>query len=253
MLALLGALREEIMDIRERMSIDKSLREPGCRLYIGSYGSRPLMLVQSGVGKERAETATRLVLDRYPVAAVVSMGIAGGLNSSLKAGDVFVSRELGYGFLPEQAVATAERCLSDAGLADLACRAMRARRIRFVQGRSLSTLDVVIDPRSKQKLGAVHDAGVVDMESYWVARIATERGVPFLSVRTVSDTSCQRIPDFGRFMKANGSFKPRETCLYFSRHPTHLIDMMRMSRNVSRAKRNLWMALESFIGLMPVE
>jgi len=253
MLALLAAMKEEISDIRERMLIEESLQESGCRAYMGKYRSKSIMLVQTGIGKERAEAATRLVLDRYPAVTLVSMGIAGALTDGLRAGDVFICTELGCSVQREQPGTAAECVYSDNGLVALASQALTDKKIRFVRGKSISALEVVIDPGSKQSLGSIHEAGVVDMESFWVARIAAERCVPFLGIRVISDTSQDRIPDFGRFTRANGSLKAKEACFYFAKHPAHFIYMMRMSRNVARAKGNLRLVLDSFIDRVSIE
>ncbi len=250
MLALLAAMKEEIAGIRERMLIEESLERPGCRIYAGSYRSKPVVLAQTGIGKDRVQAATRAVLERYPVDILVSMGIAGALMRSLRVGDVFICAQLATNLPPGDSVA-ALHCHSAAGLVALASEALMTNGVKFVTGKSLSVLEAIIEPEHKQGLADDHEAGVVDMESFWAAGIASEYGIPFLAVRVVSDTSYERIPDFGQFTKANGDLKAREAGLYFFKHPIHLLYMIRMWRNVARAKSNLRLALQSIIDLVP--
>ena len=45
-----------------------------------------------------------------------------------------------------------------------------------------------------------HD--IVEMESYWVGRVAAASGLPFLAVRAVSDGADATVPDIPGLMKA---------------------------------------------------
>ena len=79
MLAIVGALKEEMVDLQRRMSLEQTFAWWRCRIYRGNYAKRDVLLLQTGTGKERAEIATRFILEHYPVTALISLGFAGAL------------------------------------------------------------------------------------------------------------------------------------------------------------------------------
>jgi adenosylhomocysteine nucleosidase len=90
MLAIMGAFGQEIIDLRRQMVIEEVVARRDCRLYCGKFKNRDTFLVQTGMGKERAENATQFILERYPVTAIISLGFAGALAPELRIGDVVV-------------------------------------------------------------------------------------------------------------------------------------------------------------------
>ena len=248
MLALLGAMREEISEIRSRISVEESLTESDCRIYRGEYGKRDVLLVQTGMGREMAERATSFVLERFPVSAVVSFGLCGGLTEGLKAGDVVLCSPLHHGDGPVPADSgSASICHSDAGLLSLAGKGFESRHIRWVQGACVTVPKVVSKPKSKQDLGKTFSAAAVDMESYWIARIASERRIPFLAVRAVSDAMGDALPPFNKFVNPDGSLQRKKAALFFLSHPQDLIRLFRLYRNAPIATRNLATAIDCLV------
>jgi adenosylhomocysteine nucleosidase len=71
----------------------------------------------------------------------------------------------------------------------------------------LVTCERVANRADKPSLAAAHGAGLVDMEAAAVARAAGARGIPFHCVKGVSDGPEDRLPDFNRFITAEGEFR----------------------------------------------
>ena len=65
-----------------------------------------------------------------------------------------------------------------------------------VQVESLTVDDLVTTPQSKEAIRQSYKVGVVDMEDYWVASVARDAGVPFLSARVVLDRADQTLPSY---------------------------------------------------------
>ena len=248
MLALLGAMREEVAELKKRISVEEALAEPGCRIYRGRYRETSVLLVQTGMGREMAERATNLVLERFPVAAVVSFGIAGGLDESVRAGDVVLCSPLycGDGPIPTDP-GTSVPCYADGELVSLAERSLEGKGIRWTQGASVTVSRVVSNPKAKYDLGKAFSAVAVDMESYWIARIAADRRVPFLAIRTASDAVGDTLPPFEKFVNLDGSLRRRKAMLHFVSHPQDLVRLLRLYRKTSVATRNLTAAIDCLI------
>ena len=50
-------------------------------------------------------------------------------------------------------------------------------------------------------------ATAVDMESYWIGKAAVERGLPFLSIRAISDSLTAQLPPLERFIDGDGGWR----------------------------------------------
>ena len=61
---------------------------------------------------------------------------------------------------------------------------------------SMTVEELITDAKTKQELHRQFQAGTVNMEDYWVARLAAAAQVPFLSVRAVLDTADQGLPSY---------------------------------------------------------
>jgi len=232
MLALLGAMREEIAGLRRHVAFEEDSFEQGCRIYRGEHENREVMLVETGIGKRRAERAAELVLERYPITSLVSLGFGGALTEEAKAGDVVLCSTL-------HEEGAESPCHSDANLISLAAQAVESAEVRLLQGSSVTAASVVSEPTAKEALGTRFSAKVVDMESYWIGRIASAKQVPFLAVRAISDALADSLPPFGLFLDSNGNWRRKRAALYFLFRPHQLMKLYCYYRNARKAERNL--------------
>jgi adenosylhomocysteine nucleosidase len=240
-------LREEVFGLRKQMGLVEILADPACRLYGGEYRGRDILLVQTGMGRQRAETATKLVLEHYTVDALISLGFAGALTEGLEVGDAVICATL-HGAPGSIQGATRPRSYSsDDDLLRLAAQALEGTVVRGRIGNGVTVPQLVRSPEERRELGRAFDADIVDMESYWIAQIASERQIPFVAVRTISDTWQDHLPPFDQMMTAEGGLKWKDVFSYFLRHPQHLVMLFNLSQNARRARKNLTTFSDCFV------
>jgi len=152
------------------------------RRWIGSTNDTAIQI--GGMGRVRAEAAATRLLNRG-ASALVSWGIAGGLDPSLEPGTVVVP----------------DLVLDAAGGHRRADAGWRARLLARIGDRVPTSLgsvlhadEVVASPRGKRELYERWQAAAVDMESAGVARIAEDAGVPWLVLRAVADSADRELP-----------------------------------------------------------
>src|SRR6202163_4623534 len=110
------------------------------------------------------------VFDPSTIRGVISFGVAGGLDPSLKSGDVVVATEV---------MAGDARWLAGLSLNDDLIASVGVGRRRIVRGRLAGAEQVVAARHLKEALHQETGAAAVDMESHIAAEYAAKSGLPF--------------------------------------------------------------------------
>ncbi len=146
-------------------------------------------LACSGGSAERARAeATRLVGEG--AAALVSFGLAGGLASELRPGDLLLPETVGTA---GAAVWSVDPIWRERVHARLVAGGLKPRA-----GPIAGSERILATAADKRALFAATGAQAVDMESHEVAGVAAAAGLPFLVLRAVADPSDQVIPQVAR-------------------------------------------------------
>jgi len=244
MIAIFSALEAEVGELKKGMVIKTTSIDQDCRIYAGKLAGKDILLVLSGMGKERAKLAAGLVLNKYPVGALVSSGFGGALNNQTTAGDVVIYATLicedKRGDFPRKALHP------DPGLVSAAEKGYDASDLRVLAGQGITISQVCVTPESKLKLGQLSGADVVDMESYWIGLIAAERNIPFLAARSIFDSVEDDLTLLSHITD-EGEVKPRKALGYFSGHPGQLRKAASFSANSRKAGKNLAIFLNTLV------
>lgn len=187
----------------------------------GVAGGYPLVAAdgvfacRTGIGR-RAQQVAEAVIGTTAPRAVLSVGIAGGLRPGLSVGDVVVCTHVDH-----ESYRRAPECVSvycDDSLAAEALGCAAAAGLRATYGASLTVDEAAWGPAEKAALHSWKRHDIVEMESFWVGQAASRRGIPFLAVRTVSDTVHDQVHDTGA-LREDGAFDPDAFQLWASANP----------------------------------
>jgi adenosylhomocysteine nucleosidase len=85
------------------------------------------------------------------------------------------------------------------------------------------------------------------MEAAGVARLALMRGIPFYCFKGVSDGFTDKLPDFNRFIRADGQFDLTGMVLFSILRPWYWPSLMRMGENSKKASQSIREALLDFL------
>ncbi len=180
------------------------------QFYRGSLGRVACLAVAGGMGHIAAARACVALMAAASPRALVSVGWAGAISCGVKPPNAFLIREVVDS-------RTGERYSSAPG-----------------QGQRLVTLDHVARPEEKRALAERYQATLVDMEAATVARLARSRDLPFLAVKAISDGYADRLPDFNRFLGADGQLRLPRLAAYAACHPQYWRPLVQLGAN-SRA------------------
>jgi adenosylhomocysteine nucleosidase len=214
----------------------------------GRIDSRPVLIVTGLVQEARIAAgpgmavicsssdpqqlrALLTVLDPTTIRGVISFGVAGGLDPTLKSGDVVVATEVMAGDARWLAGLTLNEDL-------IASVALGGRRI--VRGRLAGAEEVVAARHVKAALHSETGAAAVDMESHIAADYAAKAGLPFAALRVVSDPAHRALPSSAMAaIKPNGDIDLRKIMRSVVRNPMTLRDLVSTGIDFSRALRSL--------------
>jgi adenosylhomocysteine nucleosidase len=187
------------------------------------------LLALSGIGRVAAAAAAQALVDAG-VSALMTFGLAGGLDPALRTGSVVIPCEL----------------LSADGARYSAYRAWREQVAAAVsplcavtEGNLLTSTYAIETPADKAAAFRDTGAAAVDMESAAVAQIAAKHNLPFIAVRVIVDTAADVLP--GAVVAAS-----RAGRVQFARligglilAPREIASLMRLARRYRIAMRSL--------------
>jgi len=203
---------------------------PGAaRARLSEIGEDVLVCV-SGIGSERAARGARELLE-HGAGALVSAGVAGGLDPRLSPGDLVI----------------ADRVIPPDGAVIATHAAWREELARRVSSELACTIAPIVEsarvlasPAQKEACFRATGAAVVDMESAAIAAEARRARVPFLVLRAVCDPSSMCIPRAALAASdPQGKPRPAVFLVELCRRPREIVDIVRLQRAFHRAEEAL--------------
>ncbi|NMM17120.1 MAG: 5'-methylthioadenosine/S-adenosylhomocysteine nucleosidase [Cellulomonas sp.] len=159
-----------------------------------SFEGRGVLLVQCGIGLVNSATAAAVAISATSTRVVISAGSAGGVGEDVRVGDVVVGSTYLYsgadarafGYALGQVPGMPETYAGDQDLLEAALGA-DVPGLRVLAGTTISG-DAFIDASTVDAIRTAFPGALsTDMESAALAHTSHLYGVPFLSVRGISD------------------------------------------------------------------
>ena len=170
-------------------------------------------------------------LDPTSIRGVISFGVAGGLDPSLKTGDVVVATEV---------MAGDTRWLAGLPLTEAQIASIALGRRRVVRGLLAGVEEVVAASDCKAALRSETGAAAVDMESHIAAAYAAEAGLSFAALRVIADPASRALPPIAiGAIKPNGDIDLRKVLRGVARNPMSLRALVSTGIDFNRALRSL--------------
>ena len=159
--------------------------------------------------------------------AVISFGIAGGLDPALRPGNVVVASaviaESGVWKVPAKILAAITAQVHRQG-------------IEVSTGLVVGVEEPIIAPASKAALRRETDAVAVDMESHIGAAYAASKGLPFAAIRVISDPAERALPALAKkALRPDGRIDVTAVVAGLARAPLQLGTLIRAGEDAGRA------------------
>lgn len=192
---ILGALDEEIALIRDQMEIQETTAMLGTTFHVGSVYGKKIVLACCGIGKVNAAVCTTTIIQHFGADCVINVGIAGAMQHGLRVMDVVIAREVGFHdqdpvmlkYYPKKAFFRTDDSLFT--LCEQSCAQLRDIPGNVTTGVIVSGDTFVSDKTTKDRICAAYSPACVEMEGAAIGHTSDMHGIPFLVIRTMSDTA----------------------------------------------------------------
>ncbi|MBV8911017.1 MAG: hypothetical protein JOZ89_09675 [Gammaproteobacteria bacterium] len=184
----------------------------------------------SGVGRAAAADCARWLAESG-ANALISWGMAGGLDPALGAGTLALPREVISA--QGERFATAPQWRTS-----LACAVAADQTVS--EGALLTCVAPLGSPADKAAAFRTTAAVAVDMESDAVAQVAASHALPFLAVRAIVDTADDALPPaLTAAVVAAGTLRGQQVIAALLQAPGEMAALMRLAWAYRAARRSL--------------
>ncbi|MBM3551109.1 MAG: phosphorylase [Alphaproteobacteria bacterium] len=158
-------------------------------------------------------------LEGTDFSAVVSFGLAGGLDHALRPGHVVVA---------DAVVSGESRRDTHSRLSSALMKGAGAAGCSVSQGAIIGVDEPAMHPAAKAALRESAQAVAVDMESHLAEEFARRRNVPFVAIRAISDPAARALPPLvARALTPEGDIHTWGVARELIRRPGQLGGMIR--------------------------
>ena len=188
--------RDAILNIMTDVRVEQIYN---LRFLRGKIKEKSCILVKSGIGKVNAARTTQIMLNQFDIQYVINLGAGGSINGLLNIGDVLIGKEVVQHDFDITAFGHSKGYITGVGDKIICNRNLISELEQIIQSipeRSyqikigvIATGDIFCtETWMKDKIRAKFNADVVDMECAAIAQVCYLDNVPFIAIRSISDT-----------------------------------------------------------------
>ena len=220
------ATRIEFHAVARALRFSHPVSHYGYRALASNDHGLNILLIQSGIGPDKAQKSAQQLLAGASWDVMISTGFAGALDTG-PIGTVLIGEEV-----------FREPCTTS--------------HIPLTPQRIVCHPDWVLSAVDKYKLKASTGAVGVDMESAAIGEVAQGHGLSFLIVRAISDGVNEDLPvDFNLFLKPSGWFSGVMHIMTTPRSWKGFLDLYRHSKQASLQLTRFFEEFFSAVSTMP--
>lgn len=192
-------MQEEFEEIQNIMKNCDEKRIKEISFITGKIEGQNCVIVQSGIGKVNSARVTQMMIDNFDIEYIMNLGSAGALNPMLKIGDIVIGDELvqhdfditAFGHAKGYITGVGDRVYSDKYLIEKfenAIENLEDRNYEIKTGTIASGDVFCTEIEMKNQIYANFKADCVEMEGAAIAQVSYLNNIPFIVIRSISDT-----------------------------------------------------------------
>ena len=189
---IIFAMNEELNALKKYLKIEKINKIYELEFIEGYINNNYCVLVECGIGKVNAARCTQVLIDNYKLDYVFNIGVAGGVDSSLKVGDIVVGEKLVQhdfditafehekGFVPNIGDKYIDTSVD---MINISKKCSLPVKYGIIASGDIFCTDINMSNKINKKFNAL----CVEMEGAAVAQVCYLCKIPFIIIRSISD------------------------------------------------------------------
>lgn len=196
-IGIICASAVELKPFLSYMDDAKITEQAMLNFYEGTIHCFEIILVCSGVCKVNAAIAAQLLIDSFQADAVINAGTAGGMDETVSLFDTVVTEEAAYHDVDSDLLTELHPRMNsayfhtDPELLAAANEYSRDSKYPILFGR-IVTGEQFIEDKNRGEINKAFSPLAVDMETAGIAHVCYVNHVPFIAIRSISDTAAHR-------------------------------------------------------------
>lgn len=237
LIGIIGATGLEIGLLKKIELTEKERVESG-RFFRGHFSGKEFVLVESGIGYNRAMNACIHMIKRFSPSAILSFGLAGSVDMATKIGEILLATHLLW--IKDIETLKVEKTYTlDKGLIDIISNILDKYNVEFKTGKVLTVPYFIFKLEERCRIRRELGVEAVEMEGSAIAGEASKRRVPVMALRVISDDISTQEIDYGMMMGPHGRTSLRGTIRFSLVHWRDLLEIFRFARQLRRLGREL--------------
>ena len=188
-------MKEELLALKEYLVLEKEYNIFNLTFYEGKVNGIDCVLVESGVGKVNAARTTQILIDNVKVDYIFNIGVAGGVDLSLKVGDIVLGEKLvqhdfditAFNHVKGYVPGVGDSVSSDKYLLEVSKKVFDKENVNYKVGTIASGDIFCTESWMSEKINKKFNALCVEMEGASIAQVCFLSNIPLLVIRSVSD------------------------------------------------------------------
>lgn len=197
MIGIIGAMQIEVEALKQMMSDLTVFRVGRLEFYKGVLHEVEVVVAVAGVGKVNAAMCAQTMILKFNPNVVINIGVAGGLDKSLKIGDIVIATDVVEHDMDTSPLGDEPGYISGLDVikmpcakwvTDIFCEAAKSLDgIKTITGTVASGDQFINSLEQKNKISAQFDAVAAEMEGASIGHVCYANNVDFCVIRAISD------------------------------------------------------------------
>ncbi len=191
-IGIICAMEEELNELRKMLTLEKEHDYYDITIYECNLDQKKLFLAESGVGKVNAARCTQIMIDHLDLDCIFNIGVAGSVSKDVKVCDVVIGEKLvqhdfditafnhELGYVPKVGVYIE----SDKRLVKIADKVIKESHNGVIASGDIFCTKKEMSEKIASNFGAL----CVEMEGASIAQVCYLSNMPFLIIRSISDS-----------------------------------------------------------------
>lgn len=194
-IGIIGPTENEIMPFIKCIPDARRVSYAMIDFYEGNYKNINVVALYSGVCKVNAAIAAQVLIDKFDVSHIIVVGVAGGIDKHLRIGDTVIGTEVTYHDVDDVILTEYHPWMksiyfkSDSTLLEHCKKSLEQQKFKQqIYYGKIVTGEAFITQKGRKEIISKYNPLCVDMETAGITHVCYANNIPFLAIRSITDT-----------------------------------------------------------------